>query len=492
VWTDIPPRNPLARSAGPLASPTLAGGRWVQAAYVIADLSSVALTFSVVLMARYAANWTPHSVSSYMSLFRTAIPKGYIGVLLVYAALIVIFSQMHGLYHTPRDRSQLRETFLVAKALSWSTAMLMATIYLSGARTISRFVILASAAMNVGVLASWRMWKRGIVERRVAAGIGVRNAIIVGAGKIGTELAEYFDTNRHLGVVVKGFLDQNHVGNARVLGSIENLAEVCRTHFVDELIITIPFMRSQVRKALIQARLNNLDVKIVPDMYGSFARGATLEHLGRIPVMSLRQRPIPVFGLVLKRAMDIAGSASGLAFMSPLLLAVAVAIRINSPGPVFYRAQRIGKKGRQFVCYKFRTMVQNAEALKDSLRSMNERKGATFKITYDPRITGVGRFLRKYSLDELPQLWNVLKGDMSLVGPRPHPLDDYQKYELEHLRRLDVTPGLTGLWQVTARRDSSFEKNVVLDLDYIENWSVWFDLKILFKTLSVVVAGSGA
>jgi exopolysaccharide biosynthesis polyprenyl glycosylphosphotransferase len=261
---------------------------------------------------------------------------------------------------------------------------------------------------------------------------------------------------------------------------------------VDEVIITMPFMHSQVRRAVIQARLNNLDVKIVPDLYGSLVRGATLEHLGHVPVMSLGAQPIPVFGMILKRAMDVIGSAIGLALFSPFVLAIAVAIRLDTAGPVFYHAWRVGKKGRKFVCYKFRTMLQNADALKDSLGHLNEREGATFKIANDPRITRVGRFLRKYSLDEVPQLWNVIKGDMSLVGPRPHPLDDYHKYDLEHLRRLDVTPGLTGLWQVAARRDPSFEKNVVLDLEYIENWSLRMDLTILFRTLAVVVAGSGA
>jgi lipopolysaccharide/colanic/teichoic acid biosynthesis glycosyltransferase len=207
--------------------------------------------------------------------------------------------------------------------------------------------------------------------------------------------------------------------------------------------------------------------------------------------MSLGAQPIPVFGMILKRAMDVIGSAIGLALFSPVVLAIAVAIRLDTAGSVYYHAWRVGKKGRKFVCYKFRTMLQSADALKDSLGHLNEREGATFKIANDPRITRVGRFLRKYSLDELPQLWNVLKGDMSLVGPRPHPLDDYDKYDLEHLRRLDVTPGLTGLWQVTARRDPSFEKNVELDVEYIENWSLRMDLTILFKTLAVVVTGSG-
>jgi exopolysaccharide biosynthesis polyprenyl glycosylphosphotransferase len=491
VWIDVRPRSSLARSAGPLAIPTLSGGRWVQVAYAIADLSCIVLTFAVVLMARYAANWKLYSVSGFVNLLRTVIPEGYIGVLLLYAALIVLFSQLHGLYHTPRDRSQLQETFLVAKALSWSTAMLMATIYLSGSRTISRLVILASAVMNLAVLASWRMWKRSIIERRVAAGIGIRNVLIVGAGKIGNELAEYFDTNRHLGVVVKGFLHDNHAKGPRVLGRIEDLPQVCRAHFVDEVIITMPFMHSQVRRAVIQARLNNLDVKIVPDLYGSSARGATLEHLGHVPVMSLGAQPIPVFGMILKRAIDVIGSAIGLALFSPVALAIAVAIKLDSAGPVHYQAWRVGKKGQRFVCYKFRTMLQNADALKDSLRHLNQRQGATFKIGDDPRITRVGRFLRKYSLDELPQLWNVFKGEMSLVGPRPHPVDDYQQYDLEHLRRLDVTPGVTGLWQVTARRDPSFEKNMALDLEYIAQWNLWMDLRILCQTMRVVVMGNG-
>ena len=137
-------------------------------------------------------------------------------------------------------------------------------------------------------------------------------------------------------------------------------------------------------------------------------------------------------------------------------------------------------------------MIENAESLKDSLRHLNERDGAIFKISDDPRITRVGKVIRKYSLDELPQLWNVLRGDMSLVGPRPHPVDDYNKYGLEHLRRLDVTPGITGLWQVTARRNPSFEKSVALDVEYIETWSMWLDVRILFKTFSAVVSGSGA
>ena len=166
-------------------------------------------------------------------------------------------------------------------------------------------------------------------------------------------------------------------------------------------------------------------------------------------------------------------------------------IRLDSEGPCVYTAERVGRKGQRFRCYKFRTMIRNADRTREELRRQNQRQGPCFKLCNDPRVTRVGRFLRRYSLDELPQLWNVIRGDMSLVGPRPHPLDDCARYDLGHLRRLDATPGMTGLWQITARQAASFETNLQLDLQYIEHWSLGLDLKILAKTLFVVLRGTG-
>ena len=183
----------------------------------------------------------------------------------------------------------------------------------------------------------------------------------------------------------------------------------------------------------------------------------------------------------MRRALDVAGATLLLAITSPVLAASALAIRLGDGGPVFYRQRRVGLGGREFELLKLRTMVVGAE-----------RQGAGYAVNRgDPRITKAGKVLRRLSIDELPQLWNVLKGDMSLVGPRPHPTDDFDQYSLEHLRRLDVMPGVTGLWQVTARRDPSFERNMALDLQYIENWSLWLDFQILLKTLPAVVAGYG-
>ena len=189
---------------------------------------------------------------------------------------------------------------------------------------------------------------------------------------------------------------------------------------------------------------------------------------------------------------DTTGAALAILLGWPIMLVLIAAIKLDSPGPVFYRAHRIGRKGRTFTCYKFRTMCADADQLKEKLKDQNERDGILFKIANDPRITRVGRILRKYSLDELPQFYNVLRGDMSLVGPRPPLASEVEQYDLAHLRRLDVLPGMTGLWQVEARQDPSFDSYISLDTAYVENWSLWLDLKILARTIGVVFSGTGS
>lgn len=201
----------------------------------------------------------------------------------------------------------------------------------------------------------------------------------------------------------------------------------------------------------------------------------------------------PIIGMrmLLKRIMDVFVSSLALLFLWPLMLVIGIAVKLGSHGPVIYRSLRVGKCGREFDCYKFRTMVAGSDGLKENLIRLNQRRGPFFKIADDPRVTRFGKFLRKYSLDELPQLWNVLKGDMSLVGPRPHPVEDCAQYSSEHCRRLGVKPGVTGLWQVMARTNPCFEICMMLDLAYIEKWSLLLDCRILLKTVPAVLAGEG-
>jgi exopolysaccharide biosynthesis polyprenyl glycosylphosphotransferase len=276
-----------------------------------------------------------------------------------------------------------------------------------------------------------------------------------------------------------------------VIGRVGDLARVARRGFVDEVILAAPHNRSLTTQVLSEARRLHLDVEIIPELFGCKPAESEFERVGDLPVICLHAERLPAAGLVLKRVVDVAGAGLALMVLSPLLAVIWSLIKLDSQGPVVYCAQRAGRKGRLFRCYKFRTMVSDADAMKERLRQSNQRSGAFFKIADDPRITRVGHSLRRYSLDELPQLWNVLKGDMSLVGPRPHPLDDFAEYEIEHLARLDVTPGITGLWQVTARRDPSFQRGMELDREYIRTWSLGSDMRILLKTFLAVARGSG-
>jgi exopolysaccharide biosynthesis polyprenyl glycosylphosphotransferase len=343
--------------------------------------------------------------------------------------------------------------------------------------------------LRFGAFWTWRWFDRDnshdIVGKR-----GKRNVFIVGAGGLGRRIASYLETHPEMERTFCGFLeDRKPVGNG-VIGRTSDLAQLARTGFVDEVILATPHDRDLTLRVLRAAQHLRLDVKMAPDLFGCEPTRET-ERIGGIPLFSLHEERLPVAGLLLKRALDVAGAGTLLILLAPALMLLAILIRLDSLGPALYAAPRAGRKGRPFRCYKFRTMVRDADALKEELRKKNQRQGPFFKVTGDPRITRIGRILRCYSLDELPQLWNVLKGEMSLVGPRPHPLDDFSSYAIEHLPRLDVIPGMTGLWQVTARRDPSFQAGMNLDIEYIQRWSLAMDLRILLKTAAVVLRGSG-
>ena len=344
--------------------------------------------------------------------------------------------------------------------------------------------------LHSGALLASRWAEREGNQHGARALGGMRNVLIVGAGGLGRRLASYLEKHPELGRSVCGFVDDRKPLGNGVLGRISELAELARTGFVDEVILAAPHDRENTLRVVRAAQELRLDVKVAPDLFGCEPTGET-ERIGSFPLIGLHEERLPVAGLLLKRALDAVGAGAALILMAPALALLAVLVRLDSPGPVIYAALRAGRKGRPFRCYKFRTMVQDADALKEGLQERNERQGPFFKITGDPRITRVGRILRRYSLDELPQLWNVLKGEMSLVGPRPHPLDDFSAYSIEHLPRLDVIPGMTGLWQITARRDPSFQAGMNLDIEYIHRWSLKMDLRILLKTALVVLRGDG-
>ena len=328
--------------------------------------------------------------------------------------------------------------------------------------------------------------------------MGTRNVLIVGTGPEAHALRHHLESIRHLGYTFRGFIDFAGGGtnfsaaSGDVVGTLETMFAHARKQFVDEIFFTTPCDRGIVQNVLEEARVQGVDLRMVPDMYDGLLWNSPIEYIGQFPTIPLHRGHVPEIGLMFKRVLDILFSALELAILSTVLLAIAIAVKMDSRGPVFYSSERIGKKGIVFRCSKFRTMVRDAEKRRGDVMHMNERDGVLFKISNDPRITKLGRFLRKYSLDELPQFINVLRGDMSIVGPRPPIASEVKEYKLTHLRRLDVTPGITGLWQVQARQDPSFDHYISLDVAYIENWSLWLDLKIIARTIGVVFAGTGS
>jgi exopolysaccharide biosynthesis polyprenyl glycosylphosphotransferase len=338
---------------------------------------------------------------------------------------------------------------------------------------------------------------RVLLYRRYDRGVGTRNVLIVGTGPEAHALRHHFESIRHLGYTFKGFIEfpgsvsRSSAASGDVVGTLETLFQNARKQFVDEIFFTTHCERGIVQNVLEQARIQGVDLRVVPDMYDGLAWNSPIEYIGQFPTIPLHCGHVPELGLLFKRVFDIAFSTVALVVLSPVLLAIAIAIKLDSPGPILYSSERIGKKGVVFHCTKFRTMVRDAEKRRADIMHMNERDGVLFKVSNDPRITKLGRFLRKYSFDELPQFFNVLRGDMSVVGPRPPIASEVKEYKLSHLRRLDVTPGITGLWQVQGRQDPSFASYVSLDVTYIDNWSVWLDFKIIMRTIGVVFTGTG-
>lgn len=488
---NVPKRPRLERTSASKRA-YLKGGPWARFAYALIDVSFICLDAALAVYVRFVPGPSIGAFHEGRFGLSPQFPVlHYAAFLLLYVALIVLLCQAQDLYRTPRTRSARDETFRVIKAVSLSTLLLAAFVFLSGSNIVSRAVVLAMSVLDLVTLSAWRYWKRQFVIHRAAQGIGLRNALIVGAGAIGQALAQLIEENKLLGFKFKGFLDGDHHTDPRLLGKIEDLTRVARAEFADDIFITIPSERELVKRIAIDAQQNRWNVKVVPDLYDGLGWGAPLHFVGQFPVMDLHWQPIPALGLFVKRLLDVTLAAAGLVLFGPVMAIVGLLVKLNTPGPMLYRSPRVGRKGQLFTCYKFRTMVANADALKKNLRHLNERKGPFFKITNDPRVTPIGKFLRRYSLDELPQIWNVLKGDMSLVGPRPHTLDDYSQYDVDQLRRLEVKPGLTGLWQVTARKNPSFETTMRLDLAYIENWNLMLDAQLLLKTIPVVFHGDG-
>jgi exopolysaccharide biosynthesis polyprenyl glycosylphosphotransferase len=379
------------------------------------------------------------------------------------------------------------------------TTMLFAISYATKQFYVSRAFLGLFAGLDLVALVSARSIAQSLFRHYVRRGYDRTYILIAGTGGRARKVARLLEQHREHGLELVGYLSEtgsviyDEIQGRPVLGPLDRLPQILQSRSIDEVHVAIPRTRWD-RVAEIVRICDKVGVKVrIPlyDLDGLYSR-ASLQYLSNLPFLTLASSPTSQTQLLIKRVIDVVLASLGLVASLPILLVSAMFIKITSPGPVIFRQRRVGMNGRAFWLYKLRTMVPDAEQRLQQVKHLNEMRGPVFKIKNDPRVTPFGRLLRVLSIDELPQLWNVLKGDMSLVGPRPPLPTEVQKYQLWQRRRLSMRPGITCLWQVSGRNTIDFEEWMKLDMQYIDSWSLGLDLKILLRTIPSVLARKGA
>jgi exopolysaccharide biosynthesis polyprenyl glycosylphosphotransferase len=413
----------------------------------------------------------------------------------------LIYSVCH-LYESKRLSTNEQAMIEQLKATGLAVACLAVLAMLFNITMITPpFLILFWAINSAGILVTRSLLRRSLAGIR-RHGRNLRYVIILGTNARALEFARRIATKPEWGYRNLGFVDEPWHGldefrqsGARLVSDLAGLPEFLRHNVVDEVAIYLP-LRSFYEQASQVAALcghHGITVRFDSNIFGLKTARSSSEAFDADPYFALQSEARDGWPVIFKRILDVVGSSLLLILLSPVLAIVAALIRITSPGPVLFRQERVGLNKRRFMIYKFRTMVSNAEEMMSKLEQLNEVSGPVFKIKNDPRITGIGKWLRRTSIDELPQFFNVLKGDMSLVGPRPLPVRDYQGFNQDwQRRRFSVRPGITCLWQVQGRSSIGFDQWMELDIQYLDEWSFWLDLKILARTIPAVLKGSGA
>jgi exopolysaccharide biosynthesis polyprenyl glycosylphosphotransferase len=414
--------------------------------------------------------------------------KDYVTFAFLVTALLFAKSGLYG------DRAVRPGLTSIVASLFQVTVVVLLYAVVSGNDFSSYYIFYGSLFFAVAYVSTFRFAYERITGRVLRAAGYQRRAVLVGTGEHIEDVAHALAAGDE-GINVIGFISLSpRPDNGLIsLGTLEDVGEVVLEHRVDEVIIADPeFPQREAVELVDQCHQRGVVVRIAPSTMEILVHRAEFVPGQSVPLFELKPPVFEGFDYALKRTFDIVGSLLLIIVLSPVLIACALAIKLTSRGPIIYRSLRPGIGGAPFSCFKFRTMYRDAHARQPALEDLNEASGALFKIRDDPRVTPVGRLLRRFSIDELPQLFNVLAGQMSLVGPRPLPQRDYDRLEDWHKKRYLVTPGITGLWQVSGRSDLDFDDLVRLDFLYLERWSVFLDLSILLKTIPAVLSRRGA
>ena len=455
-------------------------------------LADIALTIITFIGAYFARNLFPSYGAVSLSSHLFLIP--------LLLALVLGFLQYFGGYTSPRRSNMRKYTWAVFRSVSLAIFIILTLLFFFNIRYVSRVIIFIFAVSDFIALVCVRALLMRYFRQAIESGSNRLKILLIGTGIRAQELMKALATKSDWGIDIIGCLDPDpyYVGKkiegVPVLGTVVSISEILKKYIIDEVIVAIP--RSLLHDAepiALACEEEGIRLRFMADLFSVKMARVSLAQVGDIPLLTMEAVAQDQSKLFAKRVFDVTITLLSMPLVLPIMGLVAVAIRLDSPGPIFFVQERVGLRKHIFPLFKFRSMVVNAEEKLKEIEHLNEAKGPIFKMKNDPRVTRVGHFIRKTSLDELPQLFNVLRGEMSLVGPRPMSQRDVALFDSGIQRkRFSVKPGITCIWQVSGRSNLPFDKWLEMDLKYIENWSLWLDFKILIKTIPAVLLSKGA
>jgi len=458
--------------------------------YIILDLFVTAISLLIALLVRLSFDLS----DDHFEIIKKVLPLLYFALPLWYLLL-----RFNGMYESHRTNTTWKVCWISTKSVGEGITLIVLAAYLLRTAPISRSVLFLFGVVNILLLVLEKTLLRELLHVLREKGYNFRRVLIVGSGVRALSVARKILSHKEWGLQIYGFLspDPSDLGSAvegnRVLGNLEDLQKIISTSPIDEVHFALPLLNLDAIAQMLEiCEEQGILARVMMDLYSPAISKLHLEDFHGTPMLTFTATSMESWQMLVKEVLDRVAAFFLLSLLWPLFLIMALLIRMDSSGPVFFVQERIGLYKRRFRMYKFRTMVEHAEDLLCELVDRNELSGPVFKIRHDPRCTRVGRFLRITSLDELPQLINVLKGEMSFVGPRPPLPAEIERYKPWQYRRLSMKPGISGLWQVSGRNGLEFDRWMELDLHYIDNWSLKLDFKILLKTVPAVLLGRGA
>jgi exopolysaccharide biosynthesis polyprenyl glycosylphosphotransferase len=454
---------------------------------ILADSAVIALAYVFAFLLRGLVKEENITLSKFFVALAIAVPYW---CLTLYA---------NGIYLSMRTRSYLEILWALVKSAAMTFLMLGTFIFLFKLTFMSRlfFVLFTGLSFLFIWMEKTAIFMSAHYVRR--QGLSTRRLLIVGTGKRALEFLKRIDNHPEWGFEILGAIDDEpsrgirKVGRLSVIGTLDDIPQIFHKDAIDEVIFVVPRSRlNALQGAIDDCETEGVVVTVAVDLFDTKLARASVTELDGVPLLHFKTTRAKEWELLVKRLFDFAASGAGILILSPLFLILAILIKVSSRGPVFFKQARLGLSGRKFTLYKFRTMRLGAQDVLSNVDDLNAMTTPEFRDKKTRWITPVGRFMRKFSLDELPQLINVFVGHMSIVGPRPTVPDEVDKYKDWHRRRFSMKPGITCLWQVNGRNNVPFEDWMKLDLEYLDNWSLWLDTKILMKTVPVVLFGIGA